>query len=216
MPVCIGPPLGVALRRGPETGTELFDGWLGSLHGTFTTTFEYTAKMAGPWTTSAEIHGRCHHPVTGGTGDFAGASGEVSFRDVVYVNPPYLPVLGQRPRFGTAADLHHMGGAYGRVPEEATAFPTRAAEYWLNLYGFWDDAADDPARIAWVKAASDTLRPYAIVGEYVNFLGHDEADPRHKALAVYGESKLARLTQIKRRYDPENVFRINHNIPPGG
>lgn len=78
------------------TGTELFDGWIGSRHGTFTTTFQYTAKMDGSWVNFLEIHGRCHHPVdaTSGTGDFAGISGELSFKDVVDVNPPYYPYWG--------------------------------------------------------------------------------------------------------------------------
>jgi hypothetical protein len=78
------------------TGTELFDGWIGSRHGTFTTTFQYTAKMDGPWVNFIEIHGRCHHPVeaSSGTGDLVGISGELSFKDVVDVNPPYYPYWG--------------------------------------------------------------------------------------------------------------------------
>lgn len=76
------------------TGTEHFTGCLGSTCGTFYTTFSFTAKTDGPWPTSAEIHGRCHHPVVGGTGGFAGASGEISFHDVVDVDPPYYPYWG--------------------------------------------------------------------------------------------------------------------------
>ena len=117
---------------------------------------------------------------------------------------------------GTAADLHHMGGAFGRVAEDATAFPSRAARFWLNIYGFWPDAADDAARTAWVKGFSDAMRPHAMAGQYVNFLGHDDADARSKALAVYGPAKVERLVAVKRRYDPDNLFRINHNIPPDG
>src|SRR6185369_3642901 len=115
---------------------------------------------------------------------------------------------GAQAWIGTAADLHHMAGAYGRVAEDATAFPTRAANYWLNIYGFWTDAGDDAARIGWVKGFSDAMRPHAMAAEYVNFLGADPADPRAKALAVYGPAKLERLTAIKQRYDPENLFRI--------
>jgi hypothetical protein len=78
------------------TGTELFVGWIGSRYGSFTTTFVYTAKMDGPWVSSPEIHGRCHHPITrgSGTGDFVGISGELSFKDVVDVDPPYYPYWG--------------------------------------------------------------------------------------------------------------------------
>ena len=121
---------------------------------------------------------------------------------------------GAQSWVGTAADLHHMGGAFGRVPDDATAFPNRDAAFWLNVYGFWSNPTDDPARIAWVKGFSDAMRPYALDGQYVNFLGHDDTDAHRKALAAYGPAKLERLMQIKRRYDPENLFRINHNIPP--
>jgi FAD/FMN-containing dehydrogenase len=123
---------------------------------------------------------------------------------------------GRQAWVGTAADLHHMGGAFGRVPEDATAFPSRAAAFWLNIYGFWADPADDAARTAWVKGVSDGIRPLAMAGQYVNFLGRDEGDPRAKALAVYGPAKYERLVAVKRRYDPDNLFRINHNIPPEG
>jgi FAD/FMN-containing dehydrogenase len=117
--------------------------------------------------------------------------------------------------YGTAVDLHHMGGAFGRVPDDATAYPSRAAEYLLNIYGFWTDPAEDEERIAWVKGFSAAMDPYAMVGQYVNFLGHDETDPRSKSLAAYGLAKFERLVAVKRRYDPENLFRINHNIAPG-
>ncbi|MCY7417366.1 MAG: FAD-binding oxidoreductase [Chloroflexi bacterium] len=123
---------------------------------------------------------------------------------------------GAQARFGTAADLHHMGGAFGRVDEDATAFPDRSAEFWLNIYGFWPDAADDAARVAWVTGFSDAVRPHAMATQYVNFLGHDDDPVLHRALAVYGPEKLQRLASLKQRYDPENLFRINHNIPPTG
>jgi FAD/FMN-containing dehydrogenase len=121
---------------------------------------------------------------------------------------------GAQTWVGTAADLHHLGGAFGRVPEDATAFPNRSAQFWLNVYGFWPDAGDDAARITWVKGFSDAMQPHAMAGQYINFMGHDDADAQRKALAVYGPEKLRRLMSVKRRYDPGNVFRINHNIPP--
>jgi FAD/FMN-containing dehydrogenase len=121
---------------------------------------------------------------------------------------------GAQTRVGTAADLHHMGGAYGRIGEDETPFPTRSSQYWLNVYGFWPDADDDQAGIAWVKGFSGAMDSYAMAGRYVNFLGHDEGDANAKALAAYGPDKLARLVALKRRYDPDNLFRINHNIVP--
>ncbi|WP_324652766.1 FAD-binding oxidoreductase [Georgenia sp. H159] len=116
---------------------------------------------------------------------------------------------------GTAFDIHHMGGAYARVPEDATPFPARDARFWLNVYGFWSDPADDDARTAYVRGAAADMAPFATGGQYVNFMGRDPADPVVAAEAVYGPATLARLVALKRRYDPDNVFRRNHNIPPG-
>jgi FAD/FMN-containing dehydrogenase len=118
---------------------------------------------------------------------------------------------------GTAFDIHHLEGAYGRIPEDATPFPNRAARFWLNIYGFWADPADDPERIAFVRRLAAAMEPFATGGQYVNFLGHEETarDGLASARAVYGQSKLERLVNLKRRYDPRNVFRLNHNIPPG-
>jgi FAD/FMN-containing dehydrogenase len=117
---------------------------------------------------------------------------------------------------GTSFDIHHMEGAFGRVPEDATPFPNRSARYWLNVYGFWSDAADDAARIAFVRGFAADMEPFSSGGTYVNFLGREEGgrDARAEALRVYGPSKLERLVALKRRYDPDDLFRFNHNIPP--
>jgi FAD/FMN-containing dehydrogenase len=117
----------------------------------------------------------------------------------------------------TGFDIHQMGGAFGRVSLGDTPFPNRSARYWLNIYGFWRDPTDDADRIAFVRGFAADMEPLASAGRYVNFLGaeDDRADPGAAALAVFGPDKLARLTAVKRRYDPDNVFRLNHNIPPG-
>lgn len=117
---------------------------------------------------------------------------------------------------GSAADIHHMRGAVSRVPEAATAFPDRSARYWINVYGFWKDAAQDAERIAWARSFHAALRPSARAAEYVNFLGTEgpRGDTRQLAMASYGQEKFDRLVSLKRRYDPTNLFRLNHNIPP--
>ncbi len=125
-----------------------------------------------------------------------------------------VEAAGAQTWVGTAADLHLMGGAFGQIAEEATAFPDRTAALWLNIYGFWTDAAVDPARIAWVKGFSDLVRPLAMERQYLNFIGHDEADAGSAAASIYGPAKLERLALVKRRYDPENLLRINHNVAP--
>lgn len=116
---------------------------------------------------------------------------------------------------GTGIDIHHMEGAFGRVPEGATAFPNRSARYWLNVYGFWRDPSEDERLTAFARKAYGLMRPFAEHGEYVNFLGA-EAGPRDAdaARSAYGPEKLRRLVALKDRYDPHNLFRLNHNIPP--
>jgi len=119
----------------------------------------------------------------------------------------------------TGVDLHHMGGAFGRVPEDATAFPNRDAGFWLNMYAMWNDPADDDSNRRWARESWAAMQPHAADGMYVNFLGADPgtvADIREAARSAYGDDTLARLTALKDRYDPDNVFRLNHNIPPSG
>jgi hypothetical protein len=65
-----------------EQGTEIFVGCMGTRCGTFETTYTFTAKYVDD-TFAEEIHGRCHHPIVGGTGDFAGAKGVINFKDDV-------------------------------------------------------------------------------------------------------------------------------------
>ena len=131
-----------------------------------------------------------------------------------------IDVLTRRGReqtwTGTAFDVHHLGGAFGRVPEEATPFPNRSARFWINMYGFWDDAAVDADRVAFVRGMSGDVDRFATGGQYLNFQGH-EADG-HRAVdprTVFGRAKYGRLVEVKRRYDPGNLFHVNHNVPPG-
>ena len=118
---------------------------------------------------------------------------------------------------GTGFDVHHMGGAFGRVPESATPFPNRGARFWLNEYGFWADPADDAARTAFVRDLAADMGPFATGGQYVNFTGEEvtgaDGDARRRAVQLYGPEKLTRLQSLKRRWDPDNVFHVNHNIP---
>jgi FAD/FMN-containing dehydrogenase len=120
------------------------------------------------------------------------------------------------PARRTGLDVHLMGGAVSRVPDDATAFPNRSARYWINLYATWDLAADDEAGRGWARRSYEALRPSASSGEYVNFLGSSpgDADAATAALTAYGPAKLARLRALKRQWDPGNRFRLNHNVEP--
>jgi FAD/FMN-containing dehydrogenase len=103
-----------------------------------------------------------------------------------------------------------MGGAISRVPLEATAFPHRDAAWLLNIPAIWEAAADDASEIDWVRSAFAALEPHMTGGKYVNFMDEDEDGA---VSAAYG-SILQRLQTVKRRYDPDNVFRLNQNIVP--
>ncbi|WP_336714494.1 FAD-binding oxidoreductase [Arthrobacter sp. USHLN218] len=116
---------------------------------------------------------------------------------------------------GTGIDIHHMQGTFGRVPEEATAFPNRAAKYWLNIYGFWQDAAEDARLSDFARKAHASMQPFAEHGQYVNFLGAERGqDMTEAARQAYGPATYERLVALKNRFDPDNLFRLNHNIVP--
>ena len=116
---------------------------------------------------------------------------------------------------GTGIDIHHMGGAFERVPQDATAFPNRSARYWLNIYGFWQDPADDERLSAFARRLHAAMQPFAEQGEYVNFLGAEDGSATgQQARRSYGESTHRRLVELKNRYDPGNLLRGNHNIVP--
>ena len=103
-----------------------------------------------------------------------------------------------------------------RVPPGGSVFPNRTAPYWVNAYAIWPDAAADERGIGWARDVHEALQPSAAPGEYVNFLGAHDTDPdgaAASALRAYGRETLDRLVALKRRVDPTNVFRRNHNIP---
>ena len=103
-----------------------------------------------------------------------------------------------------------LGGALGRVPANATAFAHRASPVmvtYIAMHGGGDDAARQEA---WATAAIDALAG-GNDGVYVNFLYGDGIERRR---AAYPGATWDRLRAVKRRYDPENLFRLNHNVPP--
>jgi FAD/FMN-containing dehydrogenase len=106
--------------------------------------------------------------------------------------------------------LRVLGGAITRVPDEATAFAHRGSHIMANVAAFYDGPEDKPVREAWVNEFAADLRQED-TGAYVNFLGEDGAE---RIRAAYPGATWDRLTAIKARYDPTNLFRLNQNIPP--
>jgi FAD/FMN-containing dehydrogenase len=101
-----------------------------------------------------------------------------------------------------------LGGAISRVKADATAYTHRNAQFALNVHGRWSDPAKDAACISWARQLFQAAEPFATGGVYVNFLTQEEGD---RVKAAYG-GNYARLAEIKRQYDPANLFRVNQNI----
>ena len=112
-----------------------------------------------------------------------------------------------------AVHLHHWGGAIERADKEATAFAHRNAQYVLNIIGLWTEPEDAGNHIAWARGFSRAIQPFSTGQAYLNFLG-DEGTARVKA--AYGPANYDRLVELKNRYDPGNLFRLNQNIKPSG
>jgi FAD/FMN-containing dehydrogenase len=107
--------------------------------------------------------------------------------------------------------LEHFHGAVTRIGPTETAVPHREEGWNLLLPSVWTDPADTEANIAWTRETFAALRPHFGTGRWLNYLGDDQAEDAIRA--AYGPN-YERLREVKRRYDPDNVFHLNHNIAP--
>ena len=109
--------------------------------------------------------------------------------------------------------IEPVQGHARRVPDDATAFANRHAAFNVSGLSMWESPEDDDEQIAWARAFGDGLGPYSSRGGgYLNYMGSDE--PLERVQAAFGAEKFARLRELKRKFDPDNVFRQNQNIPP--
>jgi FAD/FMN-containing dehydrogenase len=97
-----------------------------------------------------------------------------------------------------------------RVDATATAYAGRDAHFVMNVHGRWSDPHDDGRVRTWARQVFARMAPHATAGGYVNFLTEDEAE---RVMASYGPN-YPRLQRAKRRYDPQNLLRMNLNIEP--
>ncbi len=103
-----------------------------------------------------------------------------------------------------------IGGQTTRVAPEAMAYSSRDANYVMNVHGRWETAAEDERCIAWAREFFARSQPFASSGAYINFLTQEETD---RIAFAYGAT-WNRLVELKSKYDPTNLFRMNQNIKP--
>jgi hypothetical protein len=108
--------------------------------------------------------------------------------------------------------IEQIHGVVTRVSPTATAFPHRQAGYSFLIISQWTDPDETDTCIAWARETFDALRPHMADRAYVNYFSDDDDDRIRQA---YGPN-YDRLVELKRRYDPENLFRLNQNISPSG
>jgi len=125
---------------------------------------------------------------------------------------PVIDHAAKIPSPHSAVILFHIEGALNRLEEGHSPVGNRDARYVLNITSSWDEADHDEVNVEWTRAAWSDMRSFSTGGTYVNFLTEDEGPERIEAALGKG---LQKLTEIKRKWDPENVFRTNRNIEPG-
>jgi len=125
-----------------------------------------------------------------------------------------IELAGRRPAPLSDIVIWHHGGAMSRVPEEETAYGGRDTQFLVTAEASWTDPAQNEEAIAWAREVFDAMDRYSTGAVYLNFPGLGEEEDS-LARAGYG-ANYDRLTALKAKYDPENLFRMNINIPPAG
>ncbi len=159
------------------------------------------------------------HPFTGWQQAFdpllaPGARNYWKSHDFASLSDPTIEVLlgAIRDLPGPECEIFigHVGGAAGRVAAHATAFPQRSSHYVMNVHARWREADMDRPCIDWARSVYEAARPHAVGTAYINFMPGDEAERVEAAYA----GNYRRLAELKTRYDPMNLFRMNQNVRP--
>jgi len=111
---------------------------------------------------------------------------------------------------GTQHVLFPLGGAIADGPADYPV-PYRDSPWAVHPFGVWEDPADDERCVQWVRDVRTAVRPWSTGAVYLNFIGDEGAE---RVIAGLGTENARRLASVKRQYDPDNVFRFNHNIVP--
>ena len=114
------------------------------------------------------------------------------------------------PAVNSTVHIYPINGACHRVPGDATAFAYRDATFATVIAGMWPDPAANEANTQWVRDYYAATAPHSEEGGYINFMAADDQD---RIRANY-KGNYDRLVEVKRRYDPDNLFHLNQNIKP--
>lgn len=117
---------------------------------------------------------------------------------------------GRLPSPSCEIFIGQLGGQANAVSADATAYVSRDVNYVLNVHSRWETPAEDERCISWAREFYAESAPFATGSVYVNFMTQDESD---RVAAAYGPN-FQRLRELKRKYDPQNIFRLNQNIEP--
>jgi Berberine and berberine like len=111
----------------------------------------------------------------------------------------------------SAVVLEHYGGAAGRIPNDATAFPHRDLPWDILFLAQWTNPKEAARHRDWARSGEDILRPFSANAHLLSALDVEVDDVIRTAFGA----NLLRLATVKEKYDPANFFRVNHNIKPG-
>jgi hypothetical protein len=171
------------------------------------------ALVAGPTAESARV--MTYPEVQSVTSDTSGVRRRHYWKGSLVwdLSDAFLDTFVERGVLGDGAgglEIFSLGGAISDVDDDDTAYPSRGAVFDSLSAATWEDPRDDDSNISTTRANWDALREFVRGGVYVNDLG---ADAQDRVREVYG-SKFERLIALKQRWDPDNTFHLNANIPP--
>ena len=133
--------------------------------------------------------------------EFSEAAGGVLMDHAAKITSPHSSIL-----------LFQLGGALARFGETDTPAGNRNAAYVLNVAASWEDSEQTDEQVTWARGCWSAMQQFSTGGVNVNFLTGEEGNQR--VLAAYGAANYERLVGLKNKYDPQNMFRLNQNIPP--
>jgi hypothetical protein len=110
----------------------------------------------------------------------------------------------------SAIILFHLQGALGELGADHSPAGNRDTAFVLNIASAWERAADDNVNVRWTREGFEAMRAFSTGGTYINFLTEEEGDDRIEA--AYGKPVLAKLAALKKKVDPDNLFRHTKRV----